>query len=325
MADIISIEQLQEYQQAAVQWSPTLLQLPFRSASDVLGLMTGCSGIRGKRHFQSVEGSSQFAPFKLDRKDSGSQVKFGDRVLETFEANVVDPFVPNSYATLLMGYKDKVIGEEIKNASTAALVLMKLSEARGAGLAQCALTGVRNGEGNSSVDICDGLVTIAKKEITAGNISTANGNYYQMQEAFSDVNACDIAKDIVRKLDPFMRRKDNMLLCSQAFADAYNESYLASHSGINYNKEYNQAYVEGSNGKVTLMPLPELEGSDKFILTDKSNMLWGTDNESDQSFVDVMRVDHYSLSFAANMWFGMQFHSIDPRKLMIVDVVKPGE
>ncbi len=319
MPDLISIELLEEYQQAAVQWEPTLLELPFSAASDVLVLMTGCYGIRGKRNFQSVDASSQFAPFKKDR-DSKSEVRIKTRTLETFEGNVIDPFCPNDYAMLVMGYKDKVLGEELKNASTAALVLMMLAKARGAGIAQAVLTGVRNPDGDTCLDLCDGLVTIADKEIKAGNISVADKNLYKLQEKFTNLNACDIAKDIVFKADPFLRRQNSVLLCSQAFADAYNESFLASHPAVVYNQQYNQPYVEGSNGKVTLVPLAELENSTKFILTDKANMLYGTDNESDASFVDVMRVGHYDLSFASNIWLGAQFNTIDPRRLMIVDL-----
>jgi hypothetical protein len=53
-------------------------------------------------------------------------------------------------------------------------------------------------------------------------------------------------------------------------------------------------------------------------LTQKDNLLWGTDNVSDQSTVDILREGHYRLSFASNIFFGVQFHTIDPRKLTIV-------
>ena len=79
-------------------------------------------------------------------------------------------------------------------------------------------------------------------------------------------------------------------------------------------------YIEGSGNKITLVGLPEMEGQKHLILTQTSNMLWATDNKSDESFVDVKRKDHYTLSMAANIFLGTQFHTIDPRRLRIIEL-----
>ena len=62
-----------------------------------------------------------------------------------------------------------------------------------------------------------------------------------------------------------------------------------------------------------------MAGQKHLILTQKDNMLWATDNKSDESFVDIMRTGHYDLSFAANMFLGTQFRTIDPRRLCIIE------
>lgn len=311
---------LEDYQKTAVKWMPTLLDLPIRSANDVLKFMHGITGLRGKMKLGTINADSQFAPFKKNRK-SDADVNIAYREIETYLGNVVEEFAPVDYAYLAMGYDDPILGEKIKNASTTALVLFHLAKARGQHIAQAVLTGVRNPDGDETIDLCDGLVTIAEKEIVAGTISTAMKNLIKLQDAFTMENACDLLKEeVVFRLNPYLRRENNLLLCAPELVDMYNESYQATHSTLNYNKEYNQPFVEGSHGNLTLVGLPELEGQKHLIITQKDNMWWATDNKSDESFVDIMRKDHYTLSSAANMFLGAQFRTIDPRRLAIIEL-----
>lgn len=310
---------LEDYQKTAVKWQPTLLDLPIRAAMDVLKFMHGITGLRGKMKLGEISADSQFAPFKKTRK-SDADVNISYREIETFLGNVVEEFAPVDYAFLSMGYDDPILGEKIKNASTTALVLFHLAKARGQHIAQAVLTGVRNEEGDTTLDLCDGLVTIAKKEITAGKISAALGNYIKLTDAFTMSNACDLLKEeVVFKLNPFLRRENNVLLCAPELVDMYNESYQSTHANLNYNTAYNQPFVEGSSNRLTLVGVPEMAGQKHLILTQKDNMWWATDNKSDESFVDIMRKDHYTLSSAANMFLGTQFRSIDKRRLCIIE------
>lgn len=320
MAQIkIDASVLEDYQKTAVKWLPTLLDLPIRVAMDVLKFMHGITGLRGKMKLGEISADSQFAPFKKTRK-SDADVNISYREIETFLGNVVEEFAPVDYAFLSMGYDDPILGEKIKNASTTALVLFHLAKARGQHIAQAVLTGIRNEDGDTTLDLCDGLVTIAKKEITAGKISAANGNYIKLTDAFTMSNACDLIKEeIVFKLNPFLRRENNVLLCDPELVDMYNESYQSTHANLNYNTAYNQPFVEGSSNRLTLVGVPEMAGQKHLILTQKDNMWWATDNKSDESFVDIMRKDHYTLSSAANMFLGTQFRSIDKRRLCIIE------
>ncbi len=311
---------LEDYQKTAVKWQPTLLDLPIRAAYDVLKFMHGITGLRGKMKLGEISADSQFAPFKKNRK-SDADVNIKYREIETFLGNVVEEFSPVDYAFLTMGYDDPIAGEKIKNASTTALVLFHLAKARGQHIAQAVLTGVRNEDGDTTLDLCDGLVTIAKKDIAAGNIAAAKGNYIKLQDEFSMANACDLLKEeVVFKLNPYLRSQNNVLLCSPELVDMYNESYQATHSNLNYNTAYNQPFVEGSHNKLTLVGIPEMAGVKHLILTQKDNMWWATDNKSDESFVDIMRKDHYTLSSAANMFLGAPLRTIDPRRLTIVEL-----
>lgn len=317
---IIDAATLEDYKKTAVKWNSTLMDLPIRSAMDVLGFMHGLTGLRGEMQLGEIGADSQFAPFKKDRSNT-SNVNIKYRVIKNYLGNAVDEFAPVDYAHLTMGYDDPIVGEAIKGASTTALVLFHIAKARGQHIAQAVLTGVRNDEGNTTEDLCDGLLTIAGKEISAGTISKEQGNYIKLTEAFTFQNACDLLKEeVIFKLNPFMRRENNLLLCDPELVDMYNESYQATHTGLQYNQAYNQPYVEGSHNKVTLVGLPEMAGQKRMILTQKDNMWWATYNKSDEMAVDIMRKDHYTLSFAANMWLGTQFRTIDKRRLTIIDL-----
>lgn len=317
---IIDAATLEDYKKTAVKWNPTLMDLPIRSAMDVLGFMHGLTGLRGEMQLGEIGADSQFAPFKKDRSNT-SNVNIKYRVIKNYLGNAVDEFAPVDYAHLTMGYDDPIVGEAIKGASTTALVLFHIAKARGQHIAQAVLTGVRNEAGNTTEDLCDGLLTIAGKEISAGTISKEQGNYIKLTEALTFQNACDLLKEeVIFKLNPFMRRENNLLLCDPELVDMYNESYQATHTGLQYNQAYNQPYVEGSHNKVTLVGLPEMAGQKRMILTQKDNMWWATYNKSDEMAVDIMRKDHYTLSFAANMWLGTQFRTIDKRRLTIIDL-----
>ena len=315
---VINDDVLQQYKDTCIKWDPVLRALPLRSANDVLQHMTGVPGIRGKKKFGFISGKSQFGPFKRDRQNEAT-INIDFREIETFHGNVVETFAPVDYIDLPIAYDDPVITDAIKQAGSTLMVLMQLQAARGQHIAQAAFTGKRNAEGDTTGDLCDGLLTIADKEILAGNISVEKGNLYKVSEAVTGVNAVDIAKDILFSSNPFLRRENSIMLCSTDFADKYNESYLLSHSGISYNTQYDQPFVEGSGRKLTLIPLPELDGTDKAIITQKANLLYGYYNAADQTSIDIIKDGHYGLSFASDMWLGFQFHTIDPRRLRIVD------
>ena len=316
---VITDEVLHQYKDTCIQWDPVLRQLPIRAAADVLKYFIPVKKLRGKRRFGEISGKSQFAPFKRDRVSQAS-VDIDYREIETFHGNVIETFAPVDYLDIPLGYDDPVITEAIKKAGTTFLVLAQLVKARGQHIAQCAFTGKRNPEGDTTLDLCDGLLTIADAEVEAGNISEAKGNLYKVGEEVTKVNACDIAKDILFTSNQFLRRENNVMLCPTAFADAYNESYLLSHNGLVYNKQYDQPYVEGSGHKLTIIPVPELDGTDRAIVTQRSNLLYGTYNDADQTSVDIMRAGHYDLSMASDMWLGFQYRTIDPRRFRYIDL-----
>lgn len=313
----------EEYQKAAEKWRQQLLLLPMLSCKDSLRFMTGIPGIRNKEHVGTAKSNAQFGPYKADKNSSSTtEVKY--RELETFFGTVCEDFEPNSVVTMLLGQNASFLGEGQKTAPSAKLVIASVLKSLGESLHNVLFTAKRNAEGDTSADLFNGFITIADAEVTAENISEAKGNLLKITTGFSEADALDVAKSIERKAHPVLRATEKFLYCSPEFADAYNDAYMLTHGGIVYNKKFEQAVVEGSNNKTTLAPLTCLAGSSKFFLAPKSNMLYGYDSLSDQERIQVDRFKPFMLTLSAAMFFGVQFYSIDPRMLLMVDVTKQG-
>lgn len=313
----------EEYQKAAEKWRQLLLLLPMLSCKDSLRFMTGIPGIRNKEHVGTAKSNAQFGPYKADKNSSSTtEVKY--RELETFFGNVCEDFEPNSVVTMLLGQNASFLGEGQKTAPSAKLVIASVLKSLGESLHNVLFTAKRNAEGDTSADLFNGFITIADAEVTAENISEAKGNLLKITTGFSEADALDVAKSIERKAHPVLRATEKFLYCSPEFADAYNDAYMLTHGGIVYNKKFEQAVVEGSNNKTTLAPLTCLAGSSKFFLAPKSNMLYGYDSLSDQERIQVDRFKPFMLTLSAAMFFGVQFYSIDPRMLLMVDATKQG-
>lgn len=313
----------EEYQKAAEKWRQLLLLLPMLSCKDSLRFMTGIPGIRNKEHVGTAKSNAQFGPYKADKNSSSTtEVKY--RELETFFGNVCEDFEPNSVVTMLLGQNASFLGEGQKTAPSAKLVIASVLKSLGESLHNVLFTAKRNAEGDTSADLFNGFITIADAEVEAGNIADGKGNLFKITTGFSEADALDVAKSIERKAHPVLRATEKFLYCSPEFADAYNDAYMLTHGGIVYNKKFEQAVVEGSNNKTTLAPLTCLAGSSKFFLAPKSNMLYGYDSLSDQERIQVDRFKPFMLTLSAAMFFGVQFYSIDPRMLLMVDVTKQG-
>ena len=307
----------QDYQKAAEKWKRELLLMPLYSCKETLKYMTGMPGVRNALHLGTAETKAQFAPYNASRKSSTTP-DVEHRTLKTFFGNASEDFDPNAYITTLLGENALFLGDGQKQAPSAKLVLACVAKSLGNNLHDVLFTATRNDSGDTTADLFNGWGTIADAEITKGTIAKEKGNLLQLSEDIDNANAVDIAKEIERSADQRLRNTDKFLFCDQAFADAYNDNYMLTHSGLPYNDKFNQSHLEGSNGKTTIVPLACLAGTDKYFLTPKSNMLYGYDSMSDMEKVVVDRFSPWMLTFSAAMFFGTEFYSIDKRFLEVI-------
>lgn len=309
---------LEDYQQAAVKYRNELLYLPIFGINDTLKFMTGRPGIRYKERVGSLSGDAQFAPYNPQRS-TDYDLKIDFRDLETQFGSVVAKFEPNSAISTLMGM-GATKGDGQMATPTAKHVLGLIAKNLSQHLNDAIWKGRRDASGTTSADLFDGFDTITEKEITAGTIAANKGNYMKLDKAITAANAVEIAKKILYSLDPHLRAETCYLYCSQEFVDLYNEGYLLTHGAVPYNKEYGQQSVEGSNGKLVFVPLYNKTGSKYMHVSPAANMLVGYDQMSDAESVAVKEYAPFILSYVATMFFGVQFESVDKRRLKVVEL-----
>ena len=311
---------LQEFQEAATKWRSDLLMLPIIGIQETLKYMTSRPGIRYKENVGALSGDAQFGPYKPSRStDFNLNVDY--RTLETFMGSVVAKFEPNSAVSTLLGQVGATKGDGQMKAPTALHVLALIARGLSEHLNEAIWAGKRNAAGDTTIDLFDGFDTITDKEITSGAIAAEEGNYMKLTEEITSANAVDAAKEILFSLDPRLRSQDLYMFCTQDFADKYNEGYLLSHGGINYNTQYSQTTVEGSNGRLHIIPMYNKIGSKFIHICPKSNMLIGYDQMGDVESVMVKEYEPFILSYIATMFFGCQFESIDKRRFKVVELV----
>ena len=310
---------LQDYQEAATKWRSDLLMLPLIGCQETLKYMTARPGIRYKEQVGALSGDAQFGPYKPSRStDFNLNIDF--RTLETFLGSVVAKFEPNSAVSTLLGQIGDTKGDGQMQAPTAKHVLALIAKSLSEHLNEAIWAGRRNANGDTTLDLFDGFDTITANEITAGAIAAEEGNYMKLTDAITNDNAVDIAKEILFSLDPRLRAQDLYMFCTQQFADAYNESYLLTHGGINYNTKYGQDTVEGSNGRLHIVPMFNKIGSKFIHICPKINMLVGYDQMGDIESVMVKEYEPFILSYIATMFFGVQFESIDKRRFKVIEL-----
>ena len=311
---------LQEFQEAATKWRSDLLMLPIIGCQETLKFMTARPGIRYKENVGALSGDAQFGPYKPSRStDFNLNVDY--RTLETFMGSVVAKFEPNSAVSTLLGQVGATKGDGQMKAPTALHVLALIARGLSEHLNEAIWAGKRNAAGDTTMDLFDGFDTITTKEVTSGAIAAEEGNYMKLDEEITSANAVDIAKEILFSLDPRLGSQDLYMFCTQDFADKYNEGYLLSHGGINYNTQYSQTTVEGSNGRLHIVPMYNKIGSKFIHICPKSNMLIGYDQMGDMESVMVKEYEPFILSYIATMFFGCQFESIDKRRFKVVELV----
>ena len=309
---------LQEYQEAAVKYRSDLLMLPIIGIGDTLQYMTGRPGIRYKERVGTLTGDAQFAPYNPKRAvDYNLDLAFRD--LETHFGSVVANFEPNSAISTLLG-TGATKGDGQMTTPTARHVLALIAKNLSEHLNDAIWNGKRNAAGDTTADLFDGFDTITEKEIAAGAIAADEGNYMKITDEITPANAVDIAKSILFSLDPRLRSQDLYLYCSQDFVDKYNEAYQLTHGGLQYNTQYGQQAVEGSNGKLKFVPLYNKANSKFMHVTTKSNMLVGFDQMGDIENVMVKEYEPFILTYIATMFFGVQFECIDKRRFKTIEL-----
>lgn len=301
--------------QSARKYRAQLLVMPMHGLEKVLPYMTLRPGVRLAEMVGELGGDIQFGPYDPERVDT-ADVNITGRELQVFFGSVVKQFDPNSvYGSIYGAAITK--GEALKNVPVAVQILAYLGTKLGQNLAKKIFTAVRNASGTTSADLFNGFGTIAETEISAGKLAAAKGNYKAI-EAIDATNAVDIIKSICAAASEELTDDANLLV-PRAVYNAYCEDYKQTTGSVAYNREFKQTVVEGYE-EVKLVPLSALSGSDKLYLTPKQNLLIGMNTPGEETDIAVEKHHAFLLDYVATCFFGVQFESLSPERLMVAKV-----
>lgn len=305
---------------SAQKFRKELLMMPIIALERSVQHMTVRMGIQGKETVGEMSGSAEIGPYDADRIDN-DEVKITPRELETFFGSVIKKFDPNKVLGSIYGTLTNS-GDALKNVPIEAHIVAFVMKQISKNLNKNLFTAKRDATGTKTKDLFNGFDTIAAEEITAGKITVANNNLFEFSTPIDRTNAVDQLMAYYRASADELQDEKTKLFVPYSVYNAYNDSYLDTFGAVAYNKQFNKVFLEGTDNTCELVPLASKKGSDFIQLTTRSNMLVGVDQMGNKEKVNVNRFEAFRLTLSAAMFFGTQYESISPERLLIGKLAK---
>lgn len=310
----------EQYQEATRVYRKDLLRLPILSLDAELAHMTLRPGIQYSEVVGQMDLDVELHPYVRNKRQN-VQPDVALRELRTYFGSLNADFDPNEFISTILGHKARqAMSDGLETTVSAQEVVAMIPKKVGKKLKRTLWFGKRNPKGDKTIDLCNGYCTIADNEIASGNISAANGNYLKLSAKPTKLNAMDLCEEILDAMSPELRAENTGLYCDQTFLDRYNRAYKLEGSGIAYNDKYDQTYMEGTSNKVAILPMEGLAGSKYMFITTETNLLVGCDQMSDKEYIKVKDYAPDTLTAMMRMFFGVEFESIDPRRLLVIEI-----
>ena len=309
-----------ELNKAAQKFRKELLIMAVLGLAGTLEHMTLRTGIRYKEIVGELSGPVELMPYTglLENDDYEEDgIAIAGRDLETFLGQAVKLFDPNTLISSLYGAAvTKGSGLENLDINKAVLTLMmrKIS----GGLNKSIFNAVRNNAGKTTSTLFNGFDKITALEIAGGGVAVAKNNLFEFTEAIDKTNAVDALKLIDRSCSDELKSESRKILMPWEVYNAYNDDYQITVGAAPYNKEFKKTFLEGSDNMCELVPLIGKKAAPYLQITTKENALVGVNQVGEEEKIEVRRGDNpFKLQFITTMFFGTQWESISPEKLMV--------
>ena len=322
----MTIDELQEQitpellRESCQQYQRQLIQMPFQVLqSQTAKYITILPGVRNQITFGELDGDAQLAPWSEDNVDDADYSIEG-RTLEVFPGNCAKNF--RALPLLHSIYGDSIAqGVAISKQDIARKIVSLFAGKIGSHINDVVFVGgVRNKSGKTTADLFDSYDTIISKEITAGNISSAKGNYVKLG-AIDKTNAVEKLKEAWRAANKMLKRLGKVYMyISPEVYDCYVDDYQARHGALPYNQSFDKVYLEGSNNRCEFAVLDNMAGSNYIKISVKQNFLLGTDIFGQENHVNIGVYKPWVVTFEYASIYGEQIRSLSKEVLMIADI-----
>lgn len=306
-----------ELNKAAQLFRKELLIMAVIGLERTLNHMTLRTGIRYKETVGQLGGPVELMPYTGNLAAADDGITITGRDIETFLGQSIKIFDPNALLSTLYGSAitkgDALKGVPI-NKAVLTLMISKISE----GLNKSIFSAARNPAGLTTATLFNGFDTIAAAEIVAGGISVAKKNQYDFAATITSANAVDLLKAYYRAASDELKDVPTKLMVPRAIADAYNDDYQTTVGAAPYNKEFQKTFLEGTSNLCEIVPLIGKKAAPFLQITTKENMLVGVNQAGEEEQIEVRRGDNpFKLQFVTTMFFGTQFETVSPEKLLV--------
>jgi hypothetical protein len=309
-----------ELNKAAQKFRKELLIMAVLGLGDTLKHMTLRTGVRYKETVGELTGPVELMPYTGLLENDGYEedgMDINGRDLETYLGQAVKYFDPNVLRQTLYGAavtKGKALETLDINYAVLTLMMRKIS----GGLNKSIFSAVRNGAGKTTSTLFNGFDKITATEITADKITVALGNRYDFAAAISNANAVDSLKAYYRGASDELKAEMTKMVMPQTIYDNYVDDYQTTVGSVPYNNEFKKTFLEGSDRRCELVPLVGKKAAPYVQITTKDNMLVGVNQVGEEEKIEVRRGDNpFKLQFVTTMFFGTQFETISPEKLLV--------
>lgn len=310
--------------ESAQKYRTDLITMPMfalREATQHMGVMTG---IRFKEHLHELKGKFQMGNFdKYKKGDGATDIK--QRTMETFLGNSIEPISPVEIYKTLWG-SDVVNPSAQKNQPWTKRICAFIIAQIGENMFDNLWIAKHDPEDTSlTMKWFNGFCAIEDVEIASGAMAVENQNLYYLPENFTVENTEDLLKDFWwgnvsagwKGVHPKLRRQRNKLFMSTWVKHCYEESYQMNHGALPYNLQYQKAHLEGAEKCefVALENVPE----NYLSLSPKNNVLtlWNQESTDEGFEVKDSLTSHYDVDFISNLFFGLQYRSINKEMLCV--------
>lgn len=308
--------------QAAIDHREELLITPVVAANSVLKHMTARPGVGGREVVGELSGSIALKPYGSAGVVDTNGVTITGRTLETYLGAAVKRFDPNLAAKTVYGSL-VTQGQEIAQEELPLRVCQYLATRLGEDLAKNVFAG--NITGGNHATFFDGFNRIA---YTSDLFNPDAGTTPQITAE----NAFDTLLKFYEDAHPALQSVKTKLFLPVWVYNLYRRDYLNTFGAAPYNQGFDHLTLEGTNGLCELVPLPyigsldDMEGTytdqSPLYLTTQSNMLYGYGDGLAEEKIAIEKHDEFLLSFVATMYFGVQFASISPNAISVMNVKK---
>lgn len=303
---------------SGAKYRKEVLAMPIAALMDtVLSHMTLRMGVRGDETVGAAGSDAELRPYKSEKGATDTTSLIG-RTLTTYLGDVVEEFDPYQLFSTVYGeqWSDLTERKEADIVKTLSLAQAKTVSKK---LAKAMFCAKRNTSGSKTTDLFDGFDTIAAKEVTATNLSTAKGNYIEVDQ-ITELNAGDVLQAIYDAAsEELTEAEDLKMFMPKSVKKMYEKWCLANFGAVIYNSTYNKNILHGTeDNPVQLVGLTGMKDSKYIYLSTKSNMLVGCDQRSAMEKVKIRECDNPKmLQFFMCMFFGVQFEMITPERLLV--------